>query len=68
MISPNAERIAGTELLSARQLAVRLSIHPKTVIRWAARGFFPVVRVNRRVLRFPIADVQRFVASSTATR
>jgi len=56
-----------TELVSARKLAAKLSLHPKTVHRWAARGFFPVVRVNRRVLRFRIADVQRFIAANTET-
>lgn len=53
------------DLLSARQLAQKFNLHPKTIHRWAAAGLFPTVRLSARTVRFPLGDVQRLVSNST---
>ena len=44
-------------LLSAKELAGELSVHPKTVMRLARQGFIPAERLGRR-LRFDLTAVR----------
>jgi len=45
------------EVLTAEEVARRLSLRPSTVRRWAREGRIPAVRPTARVIRFDIAAV-----------
>ena len=45
------------ELLTADELADRLSIRPSTVIEWSRRGVIPRVTLSPKVLRYRFAAV-----------
>jgi excisionase family DNA binding protein len=45
------------ELLTVRELAARLRLHPKTLYAFVARGSIPHIRIGRRVL-FSAEQVQ----------
>jgi excisionase family DNA binding protein len=49
-------------LLTARDVAARLSLSAETVLRWHRRGDLPGVRLSSNVLRFAVEDVEAFVA------
>lgn len=40
------------DLMTATELAKRLRVQPGTVSEWVRRGLIPVIRINRKVLRF----------------
>lgn len=44
-------------LLTAKELAVELSVHPNTIKEWCRRGLIPVERIGR-VLRFDLLEVR----------
>jgi predicted site-specific integrase-resolvase len=46
-----------TELLTAKQLAERLHIRPRTVQAWARMGRIPTVKLSAKVIRFDWPDV-----------
>ena len=47
-----------SNLLTAEELAERLSLRPSTVKLWARQGFIPAIRITPKVLRFQLADVE----------
>jgi predicted DNA-binding transcriptional regulator AlpA len=52
------------DLLSARQVAYRLSISVRTVWRMLERNQLPEpVRFNRKLVRWRALDIERFVAA-----
>ena len=43
-----------TLLVSTKEIAVRYSAHPKTVLKWVRAKVLPVVRINKRRIRFNV--------------
>jgi len=41
-------------LVSTKEIAVRYSAHPKTVLKWVRAKVLPVVRINKRCIRFNV--------------
>ncbi len=55
--------------LSLRQAAESIGgIPPRTLRRWAASGFFPVVRINSRFTLCKLSDIRTFIESRTTPR
>jgi excisionase family DNA binding protein len=52
--------VSSEELLTVRELAKFLKLHPKTVYEWVARHAVPCIRLGRRV-RFSKSDVSRWL-------
>ena len=52
----------GARLLTAEQLAERWQIKPATVYGLARNGSIPTVRLGPRLVRFRLAEVERFEA------
>lgn len=48
-------------LLTVKQVAKACNVFPTTVYRWAADGTLPVQRLGKKLIRFRLADVRRFV-------
>jgi predicted site-specific integrase-resolvase len=48
---------APIELLTAAELAARLSVRPATIRVWARAGMIPAVRLTPKVVRFEPGDV-----------
>lgn len=46
-----------SDLLTAAELAKRLSVKPETILRWHRSGRIPGRRLSHKVLRFCLADV-----------
>jgi hypothetical protein len=42
------------KLVTKKEIAARYSVHPKTVEKWADAGIIPVVKINRRCVRFDL--------------
>jgi predicted DNA-binding transcriptional regulator AlpA len=52
----------GRQLLSAKQVATRLSVTPRTVWRWVAEKRLPEpVRLSRKCVRWWNTDVEYFL-------
>jgi len=50
------------DLLTAQQVAARLSISPRTLYRMIARGQFPApIRYTRKLVRWPARDLEEFL-------
>ena len=47
-------------LLTIKQVATALAVCTETVLRMAARGCFPVVRLTKRALRVERAELQAY--------
>ena len=41
-------------LVSTKEIAVRYTAHPKTVLKWVKAKILPVVRINPRCIRFNV--------------
>ncbi len=54
-------------LLSANEIARRLSVTPLSVYRWARMGRLRPIRIGR-LLRFPVEEVERFLRSGVHFR
>jgi excisionase family DNA binding protein len=54
-------------LLSTKQVADRLQVHPATIRRWAASGRLRYVRIGRE-RAIPVAEVTRLRRSRSKTR
>ncbi len=55
------------DLLTAQQVAGRLSISVRTLYRLLARGALPrPVRYNRKLVRWKSSDIDHYVASLSA--
>ena len=55
--NPGAEKTE--RLLKTRDVARIWDCHPKSVLRYAARGLIKPVRRSRRCLRWKLSDVER---------
>lgn len=53
------------KFVSAKELAVYLGVHVKTVLKWARSGILPVVRITKRCLRFDLEACARIVGART---
>jgi DNA-binding transcriptional MerR regulator len=53
--------------LSPREAARRLSVHPKTLVRWEARGLLKARRLPSGHRRYLLADVQRLEQQGAAS-
>ena len=42
------------KLVTKKEIAARYSVHPKTVEKWADAGIIPVIKINRRCVRFDL--------------
>jgi len=49
--------MADGALMTKRELAEFLNVHPRTVTRLLADGHIPVIRLGRSTLRFRLSDV-----------
>jgi excisionase family DNA binding protein len=65
-MSPSNSELRAHDLLTARQVADRLSVSVRTVWRLVARGDFPKpIRVNCRLVRWKAEEVDRYIAGLT---
>jgi predicted DNA-binding transcriptional regulator AlpA len=57
------------DLLSAKEIAARLSITPRTLLRMVRRGRFPQpIRFNRKLVRWRAREVQFYFDSLRPAR
>jgi predicted DNA-binding transcriptional regulator AlpA len=57
------------DLLSAKEIAVRLAITPRTLLRMVERGRFPQpIRFNRKLVRWRAREVQFYIDSLRPAR
>jgi len=45
------------DLLTAEQLASKLTVTPRTVREWSRAGLIPATRLTPKVIRYNLADV-----------
>ena len=57
--------LAADQLVSARQVAEQLGVHPKTVRRWAEAGRLSLVRLGPRSIRFYQSEVDELIAKNS---
>jgi excisionase family DNA binding protein len=55
-----------TELLTAREVADRLSVHVESVRRWTRQGDLAAVRLPSGRYRYRLADVDALIAGRVA--
>lgn len=61
------QEVQEPELLSAQQVAERLSISVRTVQRMVQRGELPKpIRYNRKLIRWPTAEVEAYLQAKLA--
>lgn len=53
-------------LLSRRQVGELIGVHPGSVARYDRAGLLKGIKINARVVRYPEAEVQRFISSGVA--
>jgi excisionase family DNA binding protein len=58
-------RTTDQQLLTAAQVAERLSIKESTIRAWLLARRLAAVRVGRRAIRIPASEVQRIIAEGT---
>lgn len=51
------------QLVDAGTLAKRYSVSEKTIRKWGANGFLPVVKLSRRAVRYPLLDCDQVIES-----
>ena len=47
-----------SQIANSRELAARLGVNSKTVLRWAKQGLIPVMRPTKRTVLFDIPEVE----------
>lgn len=52
------------QLVDAQVAGRMLSLHPRTVLRWAREGKIPCHWLSARALRFDLADLRRWLTRS----
>jgi len=58
----NHEALATSELLSQRQVAVRLGVSARTIEGWRARGIGPpFLRLSARAVRYRAVDLEQWL-------
>lgn len=53
------------ELISKSQVAERYGLTDRILDELTKKHLIPVVRINQRVVRFYVADIERFLSSCT---
>lgn len=53
------------ELISKSQVAERYGLTDRILDELAKKHLIPVVRINQRVVRFRVADIERYLSSCT---
>jgi excisionase family DNA binding protein len=48
-----------SELLTATQVARHFQVQPETIREWARSGLIPQIRINGKVRRFSLNDVEQ---------
>ena len=56
------------ELVSAEEVADHFNVSVEAVRRWAREGRIPSFRVNQRIIRFRLTDVERTLAHPAEVR
>ena len=57
------------QFMTAHEVAKLLGVHTATIWRWVESGqFIKPVRLTRKVVRFPVLEVQKFLETKTAAR
>lgn len=65
----NDRRLSGVCLLDVRQVAELLGVHQRTVWRMAATGALPApIRLSERVVRWRLADLERYLSRAKPVR
>jgi predicted site-specific integrase-resolvase len=54
-----------TTLVSTKEIAVRYTAHPKTVLKWVKAKILPVTRINKRCLRFNVEACDKIMNHRT---
>ena len=57
---------APLKLVTAHQAAIRYSVCPRTIRKWAEAGLIDHVRIGRRCVRYPIESLDLFIKSRTS--
>lgn len=47
------------DLLTATQVAQHFQVQPETIREWARSGLIPQIRINGKVRRFSLTDVEQ---------
>jgi predicted site-specific integrase-resolvase len=55
-----------TLLVSTKEIAARYSVHPKTVLKWVRAKILPVVRINKRCIRFNVTACDKIMNHRTS--
>jgi hypothetical protein len=55
-----------TLLVSTKEIAVRYSAHPKTELKWVRAKVLPVVRINKRCIRFNVEACDKVMNHRTS--
>ena len=53
-----------SKLVNSAEVAKLLGVSPQVVLKWAKQGKIPVIRLNKRVLRFDLAAIQAWLKSN----
>jgi excisionase family DNA binding protein len=53
------------KLVTTKEIADRYGVHPKTVLKWVNARVLPVVRINRRCIRFDIPTCDGIMKNRT---
>jgi len=65
-VAPNGDSAAETGALafSYEQTAKKLNCSPRTVFTMVANGQLRAIRLGRRLVRIPLAEIERFLAAN----
>ena len=55
-IMTDTQNTDSRKLLDRKQLAKRYSVSEKSITTWQKSGRIPFIRINQRMVRFPIAE------------
>lgn len=56
------------QLLTTKQVAQLFNIPEKTIRKWRYEGDLPAVKVGRRLVRYKLGDIQRWLNQEGAKR
>ena len=62
----NLDTSDASQLLSRRETANLLRVHPRTILRYERAGLLNPIRLNCRVTRYKRAEVEQLIANSSA--
>jgi excisionase family DNA binding protein len=54
-------------LLTCAEAARLLRIRPATIRAWTRTGLIPSVKLGRKVVRYPLAELERFIRAGART-